>query len=126
MSKKIIIILFSLIAIISYSKEKEKLKFDISENTLNFKMQSEVKEFKEKNQAAIAVYIMKREKNCINEQNFFSKNTYEVVYGDTLSAIAKRYDTSVTELVEINKIKNKNLIYVGKKLIIKKSDNNGK
>lgn len=126
MSKKIIIILFSLITIISYSKEKEKLKFDISENTLNFKMQSEVKEFREKNQAAIAVYIMKRNKKCIDEQSFFSKNTYKVVYGDTLSAIAKRYDTSVTKLVEINKIKNKDLIYVGDKLIIKKSDNNGK
>lgn len=125
MAKKIIIILFFLIAILSYSKEK--LKFDISENTLNFKIQSEVKEFKEKNQAAIAVYIMKREKKCINEQNFFSsKNIYEVVYGDTLLAIAKRYDTTVDELVEINKIKNKDLIYVGEKLIIKKSDNNGK
>lgn len=38
---------------------------------------------------------------------------YEVKKGDTLSAIAKRYNTTVDKLVKHNKIKNRDLIYVG-------------
>lgn len=44
--------------------------------------------------------------------------TYTVVKGDNLSRIAKKYDTTVSELVRINNIKNKNLIYVGQVLVI--------
>lgn len=44
--------------------------------------------------------------------------TYTVVRGDTLSAIAKRYNTTVSALAKLNNIKNVNLIYVGQKLII--------
>ena len=43
---------------------------------------------------------------------------YEVQKGDTLTAIAKKYKTTVKHLVEINNIKNPNLIYVGQKLKI--------
>ena len=39
--------------------------------------------------------------------------TYIVKTGDTLSAIASKYQTSVDHLVSLNKIKNKNLIYPG-------------
>lgn len=46
--------------------------------------------------------------------------TYTVKKGDTLSAIAKKYKTTVTKLVKDNKIKNANLIVVGQKIIIKK------
>lgn len=38
---------------------------------------------------------------------------YRVVAGDTLSLIAKRYDTTVAQLVVWNHIRNSNLIYVG-------------
>lgn len=44
--------------------------------------------------------------------------TYTVVKGDTLWAIARRYNTTVDELVKINNIKNRNLIYVGQKIKI--------
>ena len=44
--------------------------------------------------------------------------TYSVKRGDTLSAIASRYHTSVSALVSANHIKNANLIYVGEKLSI--------
>ena len=44
--------------------------------------------------------------------------TYTVVRGDTLSAIAKKYNTTVDALAKLNNIKNVNLIYVGQKLII--------
>ncbi len=44
--------------------------------------------------------------------------TYKVKKGDTLSGIAKRYGVSVQELVNVNNIKNPNLIYVGQILII--------
>lgn len=44
---------------------------------------------------------------------------YTVKHGDTLSAIAKRYNTTVSKLVADNGIRNPNLIYVGQKLKIK-------
>lgn len=39
--------------------------------------------------------------------------SHTVKSGDTLSAIAKKYGTTVQVLVDLNSIKNKNLIYVG-------------
>lgn len=44
--------------------------------------------------------------------------THKVVKGDTLSAIAKKYGTTVNAIAKLNNIKNKNLIYVGQVLII--------
>mgnify|MGYP000020897061 FL=1 len=44
---------------------------------------------------------------------------YTVKYGDTLSGIAYRYGTTVSNLVSLNGIKNPNLIYVNQKLIIR-------
>ena len=43
---------------------------------------------------------------------------YTVVKGDTLWSIARRYNTTVEELVRLNNIKNKDLIYIGQKLKI--------
>ncbi len=55
-----------------------------------------------------------------NNENEFPKNTESIEYtvqsGDTLSAIARRYGTTVQELVDINQIQNPNLIYPGEKL----------
>ena len=45
--------------------------------------------------------------------------TYIVKSGDTLSGIASRYKTTVAKLVKDNNIDNANLIYPGKKLVIK-------
>ena len=45
--------------------------------------------------------------------------TYKVVRGDTLSGIAKRYNTTVSYLAKLNNIANVNLIYVGQVLKIK-------
>ena len=45
--------------------------------------------------------------------------TYTVVKGDTLWSIAKRFGTTVDELVRLNNIKNRNLIYIGQVLKIK-------
>lgn len=45
--------------------------------------------------------------------------TYTVKSGDTLSAIASKYKTTVAKLVKDNNIKNANLIYVGQKIVIK-------
>jgi flagellum-specific peptidoglycan hydrolase FlgJ len=44
---------------------------------------------------------------------------YIVKKGDTLTAIAKRYNTTVQKLVKLNNIKNPDLILVGQKLRIK-------
>ncbi len=47
------------------------------------------------------------------------KKYYTVQKGDTLTKIAKKYDTTVNQLVAWNNIKNPNLIYVGQKLRVK-------
>ena len=44
--------------------------------------------------------------------------THKVVKGDTLSAIAKKYGTTVNAIAKLNNIKNVNLIYVGQVLVI--------
>lgn len=45
--------------------------------------------------------------------------TYIVKAGDTLSGIAKKYNTTYQKIANDNNIKNPNLIYVGQKLVIK-------
>ena len=44
---------------------------------------------------------------------------YTVAKGDTLTKIAKKYGTTVNQLVAWNNIKNKNLIYAGQKLRVR-------
>lgn len=44
---------------------------------------------------------------------------YTVKSGDTLSYIAYRYSTTVDKLVELNNIKNRDLIYVGQRIRVK-------
>ena len=44
------------------------------------------------------------------------ETTYIVQKGDNLTKIAKKYNTTVSELVKLNNIANKNLIYVGQVL----------
>ena len=51
--------------------------------------------------------------------------TYKVVRGDTLSAIAARYSTTVSALATLNNIKNVNLIYVGQVLYISGKPSSG-
>lgn len=50
-------------------------------------------------------------------------NTYTVVKGDNLTNIAKKFNTTVAELVRLNNIKNKNLIYVGQVLKLPNNSN---
>jgi LysM repeat protein len=47
-----------------------------------------------------------------------SKTVYTVKSGDTLSSIAKKYNTTYQRLAQINNIKNPNKIYVGQKIVI--------
>lgn len=61
----------------------------------------------------------KEVQNRVNEILTSKTITYTVKKGDTLSGIAKKYGTTVNKLVKDNKIKNKNLIYVGQKIVIK-------
>ena len=50
---------------------------------------------------------------------------YTVVRGDTLSSIARRFHTTVSELVRLNNISNPNLIFVGEKLKVPASSTPG-
>ncbi len=63
------------------------------------------------------------EKNILEpvENESKSDNIYIVKKGDTLTKIAKMYNTTVSSLTKLNSIKNANLIYVGQ--IIKLTDN---
>jgi LysM repeat protein len=47
-----------------------------------------------------------------------TEEIYKVKWGDTLSKIAKKYNTTVNKLAEYNGIKKPNLIYVGQKIKI--------
>ncbi len=49
----------------------------------------------------------------VNKKLMPKDTKYTVKKGDTLSAIAKQYETTVAELVKLNNIFNPNLIYVG-------------
>ena len=51
--------------------------------------------------------------------------TYTVKKGDTLSAIARKYGTTVTALAKLNNISNVNLIYVGQVLVISGDSSSG-
>lgn len=51
--------------------------------------------------------------NWIRENSYIGYSTYKIVKGDTLTSIAKKYNTTVNELVKLNNIKNKNLIKIG-------------
>jgi membrane-bound lytic murein transglycosylase D len=48
--------------------------------------------------------------------------SYTVLRGDSLSVIAERYDTSVSELVAINQLRNRNSIRVGQTLLLPQQD----
>ena len=54
-----------------------------------------------------------------NDDNIY----YIVKKGDTLSSIAKKYNTKVDIIVKNNNIVNKNLIYIGDRLIINSANN---
>lgn len=62
-------------------------------------------------------YLIKKPSNAVFVESA-SKDytTYKVVKGDTLSKIAKMYDTTVGEIQSINGISNPNIISVGQKL----------
>ena len=55
--------------------------------------------------------------NNVNNSNS-SSTVYTVVRGDTLSEIATKYNTTVSNLVTLNNISNPNLIYPGQRIII--------
>ncbi len=56
------------------------------------------------------------ESNNTNLNPVIQNNFYTVQSGDTLSSIARRYGVSVSYLVNLNGIRNPNLIYAGQML----------
>lgn len=57
--------------------------------------------------------------NVVDCEDYVETITYRVRFGDSLSKIAKKYNTTVEKIVKDNKIKNKHLIFVGQKIVIK-------
>lgn len=57
--------------------------------------------------------------NVVDCEDVIDIVTYTVKRGDTLSKIALKFNTTVDELVSLNNIKNKDLIYIGQVLKIK-------
>lgn len=67
-----------------------------------------------------AGYNYKSVQNAVNAKlKEASAEYYEVKDKDTLSKIAKKYNTTVAKLVALNKIKNPDVIYAGQKLRVK-------
>lgn len=64
-------------------------------------------------------WIVQRRVDEIVAQRKQSGKAYVVVKGDTLTSIARRYNTTVKALVEANGIKNPNRIEIGQYIIIK-------
>lgn len=62
------------------------------------------------------IYQVQKRNNYIETQP--NTTYYRVVAGDTLSAIALRFNTTVENLVQLNDIANPNLIYAGQLLVI--------
>lgn len=72
---------------------------------------------------AVAKYLGLKEKS---KQTVASGSTYTVKKGDTLSGIAKRFNTTVNKLVSVNNISNPDLIRVGQKLNLGNSKSTNK
>lgn len=53
------------------------------------------------------------------EEPQYAEQWYTVVRGDNLTKIAKKFGTTVADIVRLNNIKNPNLIYAGQKLRIR-------
>ena len=53
-----------------------------------------------------------------DEENYNHDIIYFVKSGDTLSYLALKYNTTVSQLVKINSIQNPNLIYIGEKIVV--------
>lgn len=62
--------------------------------------------------------VLKIKEGSRPNNNTVSGRTYTVVSGDTLSGIALKFGTTVSELQRLNSIKNPNLIQVGQVLVI--------
>lgn len=60
----------------------------------------------------------RKNRNIVNRHKMEFSSTYIVRLGDTLSFIARRFNTTVNDLVELNNIVNPNLIYPGEILKI--------
>lgn len=59
-----------------------------------------------------------RKKGTVSAISHNSENTYLIAPNDTLSEIAKRFGTTVNELVKINQIKDPDIIHVGQTLTL--------
>lgn len=70
-----------------------------------------------------------RKTNAVNPLQYLGKdsspkkvvkdlNAIKIRKGDTLTGLAKQYDTTVKKLQEVNKIRNPNKIYVGQRIIV--------
>lgn len=100
--KKILIIFMLINSILTLAKQN--LKFQVIEkNNTNIKI------------------LIKADKK-INNYIETKKENYIVKPGDTLSKIANKYKTTVYYLMKINKIQNKNLIFINQKILIKGDD----
>lgn len=62
------------------------------------------------------IYVGEKIIISCNHNKYNEEKRYTIKWGDTLSEIAQKYHTTVNRLVELNKIKNPNLIYAGEVL----------
>ena len=63
-------------------------------------------------------YIYVGQRIIIPLNNKYGYITYRIKYGDTLWGIARKFNTTISHIVNLNNIENPNLIYAGNVLII--------
>lgn len=71
-----------------------------------------------KDKAFIVIKIEEDKSTPLKKNNNIKENYHIVKKGDTLFSISKKYNIKMKTLQKINKIKNRNLIIVGKKLYL--------
>lgn len=64
-------------------------------------------------------YTYEQIQEAVNQKLESAPVYYKVVKGDTLSALAKKYNTTVAAICKLNNIKNANMIVIGQKLRVK-------
>lgn len=117
----------SIISNINYIKEKIEKTSKVLENVIltHTEIQNSIRfeYIKQNNILNIDNYI-KIDKSTSSTTANSKTKSYTIKKGDTLSNIAKTFGITMSDLIDINNIKNANLIYAGEKIIIPDKTNN--
>jgi LysM repeat protein len=99
-----------------YEEEKKKSNEEIADEVIAGKWGSGDER---KKRLTAAGYNYNEIQKLVNEKLKPTTKYYTVTKGDTLSSIAKKHNTTVAKLLELNNIADPNKIYAGQKIRVK-------